>query len=594
MQDITQRKRSEKFLERIGRQNELILNSAGEGIYGLDLEGKTTFINPAAATMTGWEVKDLIGKPQHAILHHSRPDGTPYPREDCPIYAAFKDGNVHHVDSEVFWRKDGSSFPVEYISTPIWEGGNLVGVVVTFRDITERKLAEASLRESEARFAGILDIAMEAIISIGEDQRIIIFNKGAEHIFGYSQTEVIGQPINILLPERFRHAHHAHIIDFARSGVITQRMEERREIFGLRKSGGEFPAEASISKLGLGDKTILTVVLRDITERKEAEKALQINEQHFRLNLEKLVGERTCQLNTEVIQRKRVLEVLRESDARFRNLIETVPHGIEEINASGIINFANQGLHKIYSYDQGELIGKSILDFVATDSERKELANYLLKLVKEQPPTRHYIGQKLTKDGRIIDVQVDWNYKRSTQGQVIGFISVITDITERKQLEEKLSTSEALYRSLVEAAPQIIWQAEADGANSYINKAWEKMTGMSQKDALGSGWAEVLHPDDAPGLMAKWKRAYKRGESYRGECRFRAKDGSYRMFDFVGAPVRDAEGKIVRWVGINTDITERKLAEKQIRLALKDKEILLKEIHHRVKNNLQLISMELL
>jgi len=147
--DATERKRAEEALEQLRRQNELILHAAGEGIYGLDVHGNTTFVNPAAARMIGWKAEELIGKPQHDILHHSKPDGTPYPKEECPIYAAFRDGAVHHVTDEVFWRKDGTSFPVEYISTPIWdERGKLVGAVVTFEDITERKRAEQALRNA--------------------------------------------------------------------------------------------------------------------------------------------------------------------------------------------------------------------------------------------------------------------------------------------------------------------------------------------------------------------------------------------------------------------------------------------------------------
>ena len=114
------------------------MNSAGEGIFGLDLQGRTTFVNPAAARTTGWEVQELIGQPQHTIAHHSKPDGSPYPREECPIHAVFNDGEVHRMTGEVFWRKDGTNFPVEYMSTPIVEQGELVGAVVTFRDITER------------------------------------------------------------------------------------------------------------------------------------------------------------------------------------------------------------------------------------------------------------------------------------------------------------------------------------------------------------------------------------------------------------------------------------------------------------------------
>ena len=141
---------AEDELAHVKRQNELILEAAGEGIYGLDCEGKTTFLNPAAAHMLGFDTNALIGQPMHALLHHTRPDGSPFPKEECPIYAAFKDGAVHHVDDEVFWRKDGSSFPVDYTSTPIHENGKLAGAVVVFKDITERKQAEQELLQAYA------------------------------------------------------------------------------------------------------------------------------------------------------------------------------------------------------------------------------------------------------------------------------------------------------------------------------------------------------------------------------------------------------------------------------------------------------------
>ena len=134
----------------VERQNALILGAAGEGIYGLDTEGRTTFVNPVAGRMLGWSVAELIDQPMHAVLHHSHPDGTAYPRENCPIYAAFKDGQVHRVEDEVFWRRDGSSFPVEYTSTPIEEEGRLAGAVVVFRDITRRKAAEEGLQRALA------------------------------------------------------------------------------------------------------------------------------------------------------------------------------------------------------------------------------------------------------------------------------------------------------------------------------------------------------------------------------------------------------------------------------------------------------------
>ena len=137
-------------LMRLMRQNELILEAAGEGVYVLDANGMTTYVNPAATNMLGWSSDELIGEPMHALLHHSKPDGSHYPKHECPIYAAFSDGAVHHVDDEVFWRKDGKSFPVEYTSTPIQEEDKLCGAVVVFKDITARKQAEQELHRSYA------------------------------------------------------------------------------------------------------------------------------------------------------------------------------------------------------------------------------------------------------------------------------------------------------------------------------------------------------------------------------------------------------------------------------------------------------------
>jgi len=144
-------------LKHLQKHHELILNSAGEGIYGLDCQGHTTFVNKAAGVMVGWELPELIGKSQHAVIHHTKLDGTAYQVKACPIYAAFKDGKVHHVDNEVFWRKDGSCFPVEYVSTPIRDdNGQLLGAVVVFKDITRRKQSEKALKEANEELQAAL------------------------------------------------------------------------------------------------------------------------------------------------------------------------------------------------------------------------------------------------------------------------------------------------------------------------------------------------------------------------------------------------------------------------------------------------------
>ena len=134
--EIAERIQAETETKRIKRRMELILESAGEGIFGLDIDGKVTFVNKAAALMLGWESDDLVGQAHHALIHHTRADGEPYPVTQCPIHQAYRDGKVHFGSAEVFWKRDGDSFPVEYISTPILENRRLTGAVVVFRDLT--------------------------------------------------------------------------------------------------------------------------------------------------------------------------------------------------------------------------------------------------------------------------------------------------------------------------------------------------------------------------------------------------------------------------------------------------------------------------
>ncbi|MDP2754400.1 MAG: PAS domain S-box protein, partial [Nitrospirota bacterium] len=142
------------------------LQSAGEGILGLDLEGKQTFVNPAAARMLGYKTEELIGQPSHMMWHHSKPDGIPYPNEECPINAAYKDGTIHSRDNEVFWRKDGTSFPVRYTSTPIREDDKLIGAVVIFHDITEHKKMEKELK------GRVIDLEKFYDMAVGRELRM--------------------------------------------------------------------------------------------------------------------------------------------------------------------------------------------------------------------------------------------------------------------------------------------------------------------------------------------------------------------------------------------------------------------------------------
>jgi len=138
--------RDEQYFREIEREYRLILAAAGEGIYGVGVDGKTTFLNPAAEAMLGYDADELVGEDMHTLIHHHHADGSSYPADECPIYNAFKEGHVNTVEGEVFWRKDGTAISVEYTSTPIIDADKVVGAVIVFRDVSDRRAQEEDLR----------------------------------------------------------------------------------------------------------------------------------------------------------------------------------------------------------------------------------------------------------------------------------------------------------------------------------------------------------------------------------------------------------------------------------------------------------------
>src|ERR1044071_7176177 len=189
-EDISERKQAEEALQKSEERARLILNSAAEGIFGCDAHGTCLFCNTAAAHLLGYDAPEqLLGQNMHTLEHHTRKDGTPFPIEDCPIYKGFLENRGVHIDDDIFWRKDGSSFSVEYWSHPLIQEGKTVGAVVTFLDVTERKNAEEALRKSEQRTHTLLEINNAIITNLTPDalfssayeaiRRVVPFDRAA-------------------------------------------------------------------------------------------------------------------------------------------------------------------------------------------------------------------------------------------------------------------------------------------------------------------------------------------------------------------------------------------------------------------------------
>jgi PAS domain S-box-containing protein/putative nucleotidyltransferase with HDIG domain len=203
--DVTQRvharlalEKSEEKFRVLSRRHQLILDSAGAGIYGVDLEGRCTFINPAAGKMLGYEPEELIGQPAHEMFHHTRSDGSPYPATQCPVQRTREDGTSSRGSDEVYWRKDGSRFPVEYVSVPIVEDGRVVGAVASFLDISERK----RLEQEKEQYLDFFKLSVNPMCIADPFGCFRKVNPAFVKLTGYAESELLTKPfLDFVLPE---------------------------------------------------------------------------------------------------------------------------------------------------------------------------------------------------------------------------------------------------------------------------------------------------------------------------------------------------------------------------------------------------------
>lgn len=250
----------------------------------------------------------------------------------------------------------------------------------------------------------------------------------------------------------------------------------------------------------------------------------------------------------------------KQAEVHYRDLYENAPDMMAVVDlVSGNILECNQTLAEVIGRSKEEITGNSFLELYARESI--EAAQQTSSAFVE---TGEIIRQERTlrrADGSTIDVLLQATPMRDETGKIVASRSTWRDVTKQKEAERALAAQEALYRTLIEAAPQVIWVADADGQVALLNRAWHEFSGRTEAESLGTRWAEALHPEDLPDVLAKWERAYNHGETYSGECRFQAKDGSYQTFIFIGTPVRNDAGEIINWVGINTNIADRVQAE---------------------------------
>ncbi len=329
-QNVTEELHHNQRLSELETRTALILESAGEGIHGLDADGCITFANKAAERILGWDTAKTLGKHSHDLHHHSYADGRKYPREKCPIYAALKDGQIHHVDDEVFWRTDGSAVPVEYTSTPILKDGKPNGAVVVFRDISGRRYAEsqreaalAELKQLTSAYEAILDSAGEGIYGLDAEGRLTFGNAAAEKIVGWDTDKIRGERSHDVhhhsYPDGSAYALEDCPIYAALKDGQVHRVED--EVF-WHADGSAVPVEyTSTPILNGGKPNGAVIVFRDVSERKALQEQQRIAFEEIKRLKEQLEQERDY-LRDEVNVSMHYGEIIGESQALKRTLTQ--------------------------------------------------------------------------------------------------------------------------------------------------------------------------------------------------------------------------------------------------------------------------------
>lgn len=535
IRDISERKKAEQALARLERQHSLILTRAGEGIYGLDRDGRTTFVNPAAARLLGYEPEELTGRSMHEVLHHSKPDGRPYPAEQCPIYAALRDGVVYRVSSDVFWRKDQTNFPVEYVSTPIVEQGLVTGAVVVFRDITERREAERLLRESREQFRQLAEHIREVFwMTDPAKERMLYVSPGYEEIWGRSCESLYASPqswLNAIHPED-----RPRVVEAATHKQVGGTYDEEYRIVRPDGTIRWICDRAFPIRNASGIVYRIVGFAEDITDHKGIQESLRISEERLERVIQGssdgfwdgtvLPDEPWSSTRTPVWWSPQIKTMLGYSGEEFPDVLESWTSRLHPEDADRVMAALTAHIEQREPYD----------------------VEYRLR----------------AKSGEYRWFRARGQATRNEAGQVVRLSGSLQDVTDRKRAEEALRRHQQLLKDVVDNTTAVIYVKYADGRYLLTNRRFEQLFNLTTDQIVGHTDHEIFPRDFADAFRANDVAVLERNTTVEYEEYAPHADGPHAYIS-IKFPLCDHTGKPYATCGISTDITERKRIEDELR-----------------------------
>jgi diguanylate cyclase (GGDEF)-like protein/PAS domain S-box-containing protein len=429
----------------------------------------------------------------------------------------------------------------------------IAGATAYGRRLSRR--TETERQATEARFANILNIAADAIIAMDEDQRIVLFNQGAEQIFGYRAEDVMGKPLGLLLPPGAADAHHERVRAFAQGVDHSRRMSERGEVSGRRKDGTEFPAEASISKVTQNGHTIFTAILRDITERKKAEAVLQN------------IAEGVSAVTGVAFFRSLVEHLARALDVEYAFVGEVVGTNRERVRTAAVC--ARGAIVDNFEYDLAgtpcqQVVGHKLCAYTSGVQQQFPDDRLLVEMGIES-----YLGMPLTDSAgqplglvAVMDGRPQGN-PHLAESMLRIFATRASAELERRRVEDELATALRERENLMETIPDIIYMLDLDGRMVSWNKKAERITGFSAQELRDRPLADLFPESDRPPILESIRKAIESGGA-EVEGHLLRKDGTTISYHWRKATLKDSQGRVIGLAGIGRDITERKQAEETI------------------------------